>query len=61
MKKSESAEKYALFTSENQSKTTLNKYVGGFWCERQQEMDFFTGGIIIMDSYFDQKWQFKTV
>ncbi len=32
-----------------QSKTTLNKYVGGFWCERQQEMDFFTGGSVIMD------------
>ncbi len=23
-----------------QSKTSLNKYVAGFWCERQQEMDF---------------------
>ncbi len=32
-----------------QSKTALNKYVAGFWCERQQEMDFFTGGSIIID------------
>ncbi len=28
-----------------QDKTALNKYVAGFWCERQQEMHFF----IIMD------------
>ncbi len=31
------------------SKTALNKHVAGFWCERQQEMDFFTGGSAIMD------------
>ncbi len=24
-----------------ESKRALNKYVGGFWCERQQETDFF--------------------
>ncbi len=29
-----------------QSKTALNKYVGGFWCERQQMI--FTGGSVIM-------------
>ncbi len=29
------------------------------WCERQQEMDFFTGGSIIMDyGQFGQKKQF---
>ncbi len=33
-----------------ESKTALNKYVGGFWCKIQlEEMDFFTGGSIIMD------------
>ncbi len=32
-----------------QAKTALNKYVAGFWCERRQEMDFFTGGSVIMD------------
>ncbi len=32
-----------------QSKTALNKYVGGFWCERQQDMDVFTGWSIIID------------
>ncbi len=31
-----------------QSKTALNKYVAGYWCERQ-DMDFFTGGSVIMD------------
>ncbi len=35
-----------------QSKTDLNKYVGGFWCERQHDKDFFTGESIIMDLYF---------
>ncbi len=34
------------------AKTVLNKYVGVFWCERQQEIDFFTGGSIIMDCGF---------
>ncbi len=28
-----------------QSKSVLNKYVGGFW--GQEEMDFFTGGVIM--------------
>ncbi len=32
-----------------QDKTALNKYVAGFWCERQQQMHFFTGGRVIMD------------
>ncbi len=30
----------ALFTSQ----TALNKYVGGFWCEKTTWMDFFTWG-----------------
>ncbi len=49
---SESGEKSAQIKhryNPKQSKTALNKYVGGFWCERQQEMDFFTGGSIFMD------------
>ncbi len=41
-----------------QAKTVLNKYVAGF-CERQQEEDFFTGGSVIMDSYFSRKQQFE--
>ncbi len=44
---SESGEKSAQMPK--QSKTTLNKHVAGFWCERQQQMLFFTGGSIIMD------------
>ncbi len=34
--------------------TAQNKYryVCGLWCERQQEMDFITGGSIIMDYWF---------
>ncbi len=32
-----------------QSKTALNIYVGGFCCERQLEMDFFTGRSVIID------------
>ncbi len=32
-----------------QAKTVLNQYVGGFWCERQQRLDFVTGGSVIMD------------
>ncbi len=32
-----------------QAKTVLHKYVGGFWCDRQQEMDFVTGGSVIVD------------
>ncbi len=31
-------------------KTALNKHVGGFWCERYQEMDLLsTGGSLIMN------------
>ncbi len=30
-----------------QAKTALNKSVAGFWCERQHEMDFFTGGSVM--------------
>ncbi len=46
----------------------MHLYVAGFWCERQQEMDFFTGGSVIMDYglfkmylmvIFCQKWLFK--
>ncbi len=44
---SESGEKSAQMPK--QSRTALNKYVAGFWCERQQEMDFFTGRSVIMD------------
>ncbi len=32
-----------------QAEVVLNKYVCGFWCKRQQEMDFFTGWSVIMD------------
>ncbi len=32
-----------------QVKTALNKYAAGFWCERQQEMHFFTRGSVIID------------
>ncbi len=32
-----------------QAKTALNKYVAAFWCERQQQMHFFTGERVIMD------------
>ncbi len=46
---SESGEKSAQIKHRLQAKTALNKYVAGFCCERQQEMDFFTGGSIIMD------------
>ncbi len=40
-----------------QSKTVLNKYVGGFWCAGEQPMDFLTGQRVIMDYevYFNQK------
>ncbi len=43
---SESGEKSAQIKHRLQSKTV---YVAGFWCERQQEIDFFTGGSVIMD------------
>ncbi len=45
---SESGEKSAQIKLNLQAKTAL-KYVGGFWYERQQEMDFFIGGSIITD------------
>ncbi len=34
----------ALFTSQKQSKTALNKYVAGFWCEAAVDT-LFLGGI----------------
>ncbi len=37
---SESGEKAAQIKHRLQDKTALNKYVTGFWCERQQEMDW---------------------
>ncbi len=46
---SESGEKSSQIKQRLQAKTALNKYVAGFWCERQQEMHFFTGGSVIMD------------
>ncbi len=46
---SESGEKSAQIKHHVQAKTVLNKYVAGFSCERQQEMDFFIGGSVIMD------------
>ncbi len=46
---SESGEKSAQIKQRLQDKTALNKYMGVFWCERQQEMDFLTGGNVIMD------------
>ncbi len=46
---SESGEKSAQLKQRLQAKAALNKYVAGFWCERQQEMHFFTGGSVIMD------------
>ncbi len=49
VKKPESGEKYPQIKHSLQAKAVLNsfqQYVGGLW---QQEMDFFTGGSIIMD------------
>ncbi len=51
---SESEEKSAQIKHSLQVKTALNKYVGGFWCERQQEMDLLLWMEIllwIMDSF----------
>ncbi len=44
-----------------QSKAALNKYVSGFWCERQQGMNFELEEALlwIMDSYFGQNWKLK--
>ncbi len=56
---SESGKKYAQIKHHLQVKTVQNnsnKYVSGFWCERQQKIGFLTGGsFIIMASYFGQK------
>ncbi len=46
---SESGENSVQIKQRLQDKTALNKYVAGFWCERWQEMDFYTGGSV-MDS-----------
>ncbi len=46
---SESGEKSAQIKQCLQAKTALNKYVTGFWCERQQKMHFFTRGSVIMN------------
>ncbi len=40
-------EKSAQIKHRLQAKTALNKYVCGFWCERQQEMNVFTEGSIM--------------
>ncbi len=53
------AHRWILCNGCRQPKTALNKYVGGFWCKRQQGMDFITGGSVIMDSYFSQKQWFE--
>ncbi len=55
---SESGEKYAQIKHCLQAKTALNNYVSGFDVRGQQGMDF-TGGSVIMDSYFDQRQQLK--
>ncbi len=44
----ESGEKSAQIKHSLQVKTVLNKYLGGFWCERTTS-DFFIGGSVIMD------------
>ncbi len=41
--------------NQKHSKTAVNKYVDGFWCDN---MDFFTGGSV-MDSYFSWKQWFE--
>ncbi len=57
---SESGEKSAQIKLNLQPKTAL-KYVGGFWYERQQEMDLFIGGSIITDYdlWYTRKQQFE--
>ncbi len=45
----------------NQSITFLNKYVGGFWCERQQRINIFTGWSIIMDYGQTKQFEVKNV
>ncbi len=46
-----------------QSKTVLNKYVGGFWCERTTVKGLFLeeAFLWIIDSYFGQKQCFKLI
>ncbi len=50
---SESGDKSAQIKLRLQAKTALNKYVSGYWCEREQEMDFSPEKALlwIMDSY----------
>ncbi len=50
---SESGEKSAQIKHRLQTRTALNKYVAGFWCKRQQQMDFSLEEVLlwIMD-YF---------
>ncbi len=57
---SESGEKSAQIKQRLQAKKTafINIWLD-FWCERQQEMDFFTGGRVIMDWYFCWKQWFE--
>ncbi len=45
---SESEVKSAQINHRLRAKTALNKYVGEFWCERQQEIDLFTGITLIL-------------
>ncbi len=54
---SESGENSAQIKHRLQAKTALNR----FWCKRQQEMDFFTEGSVIMDKKlcFSQKQRFE--
>ncbi len=57
---SESGEKSAQIKQRLQDKTVQNsskQICCWIWCERQQEMDLFTGGRVIMD--FSRKWQFE--
>ncbi len=46
---SESEEKLRTVYKWKQSTAALNKYVGGFWCEKEQDNGFLTGGGVIMD------------
>ncbi len=55
----ESGEKSAQIKHCLQAKTALHKYVGGFCCERQQEMDFYNGRIFIMSCFFFLKQWFE--
>ncbi len=58
---SESGEKSAQIKHRLQAKTALNKYVAGFWCERQQKMDFSLEEVLlIIDSYLSNGLKLKT-